>query len=717
MSKLQTLTLNLSTKLVRDEVLEGRAHKVVPMVMLVEGVANGSCGRLKYTANEMRKALNVWNYKPVTQYHPTINGSGVSACTPVILNQSKIGVILNTRVDNKGPNGAARLVAEAWIDWQRCQEVDKRIAKAITNQKPMELSTGLFVDIEEVTDNEEYDGIATNFRPDHLAVLPDKKGACSLADGAGFIRNEGEDSDEEDDGESVESADPIGEDAKVPQSSAGIGKRISKKAVKAANKPQKISVMEAANNEQSQNDLREALQSAIQARFVKTSSDGKSVGGYAWVQDVFSSYAVFTLDGKTYKIGYTVGEDDSVVLSKDNPTEVRRTTQYRDKATGKVVANGGPGSGRYEKGSTGNSVESKRIGYTTYLKSGSQLGEVKGPYNPGGVWKAEVYKTNDKFEAAWKESKLTDVQRGKISHGADRVISAMTFGSTGSVSSDLASGQTCIGYRYKTKKDAINAIHAHFSNAGKKPATNSASLTKGTTITQNNDNMNKKIKQLVDALISNESSNWMNEDREFLSGLTINQLNALATRDGIELTENGASEDNDGDIEGNDETTDEATEDESEDGETDDTAGSDTVKGKASAKATTEKECANEEGSEDEEISLNEYISKAPPALREVLNEGIAANQAQKKECISAIVANKANEFTKEELSQMPINQLRRLAKLAANSAQPVKRSTPAPRGLFAGQAPVANEMTTNGGEESLELPTMTFNTEKKGKR
>jgi hypothetical protein len=35
----------------------------------------------------------------------------------------------------------------------------------------------------------EYGRIARNLMPDHLAILPDKIGACSIADGAGLLRN------------------------------------------------------------------------------------------------------------------------------------------------------------------------------------------------------------------------------------------------------------------------------------------------------------------------------------------------------------------------------------------------------------------------------------------------------------------------------------------------------------------------------------------------
>jgi hypothetical protein len=56
----------------------------------------------------------------------------------------------------------------------------------------VEISTGLFTDnIPEsgVWNGEAYTAVARNYRPDHLAILPDQKGSCSIADGAGLLRN------------------------------------------------------------------------------------------------------------------------------------------------------------------------------------------------------------------------------------------------------------------------------------------------------------------------------------------------------------------------------------------------------------------------------------------------------------------------------------------------------------------------------------------------
>lgn len=167
--------------------LEGREHVVVPCVMMVEGVHRGSRGPLFYSTAELSKSAPFWNGRPVVVYHPSLESSqGGSAGDPEVFNGQRIGTIFNARMDRK------RLLAEAWIDLVRAAEVDGRVIKAIVQKSMMELSTGVFTDnemTEGVWNGEDYIGIATNLRADHLAVLPDQKGACSIADGAGFIRN------------------------------------------------------------------------------------------------------------------------------------------------------------------------------------------------------------------------------------------------------------------------------------------------------------------------------------------------------------------------------------------------------------------------------------------------------------------------------------------------------------------------------------------------
>src|SRR5690606_1872073 len=69
-SPLLHITFNLKKTPVRFEMLEGRQHLVVPMVMLTEGVHCGSQGCLFYPEEELAKVPAVWNYKPIVVYHP-----------------------------------------------------------------------------------------------------------------------------------------------------------------------------------------------------------------------------------------------------------------------------------------------------------------------------------------------------------------------------------------------------------------------------------------------------------------------------------------------------------------------------------------------------------------------------------------------------------------------------------------------------------------------
>ena len=184
---LQTIICNLTGGgAVKTGTLEGKKYRIVPMVMAVEGVLNGSGGKLYYPKEELKKTPCVWNHKPIVVYHPSMNGAGISACSPEVLNTQKIGLIMNAKFESPA------LKAEAWLDMDRVEEIDDRIKTNLDKGIMTEVSTGLFTDNEATEGTfkgKKYDGIARNYRPDHLAVLPDQVGACSVADGAGLLRN------------------------------------------------------------------------------------------------------------------------------------------------------------------------------------------------------------------------------------------------------------------------------------------------------------------------------------------------------------------------------------------------------------------------------------------------------------------------------------------------------------------------------------------------
>jgi len=178
--RFEFITVNVKP-VVRNDVMEGRSWIVAPMVEITEGVHNGSDGPIFYSAAELSKGLATWNHRPVVVYHPR----GGSASTPPELTARKIGVTMSTTFND------AKVKAEAWLDPERIAVVDNRVAEAIEKNETMELSTGLYMELERVKgvwNGEEYIGSAKNLSLDHLALLPDLKGACSIEDGAGFLR-------------------------------------------------------------------------------------------------------------------------------------------------------------------------------------------------------------------------------------------------------------------------------------------------------------------------------------------------------------------------------------------------------------------------------------------------------------------------------------------------------------------------------------------------
>lgn len=272
--RMQVITANVSGP-VRHDTMEGRDYLVAPMVMLTEGVHEGSNGPLLYTKEELGKTPGVWNYKPVVVYHPKRNGVAIAAASdPETLTNHKVGVIMNTKAGTVKvkEKDVPALRAEAWLESDRMDAVDSRVSDAIENNKMMELSTGLYTNNEDAEEGAEwngeaYDAIARDFKPDHLALLPDLKGACSIEDGAGLLQL----------------------------------------------------------NELSHGDIRSLLNSALRV--------GKE---NAWIEDVFDGYFVYEDSGSFYKQNYSDADNDVEILG--TPVEVFKVIEYRT-AGGVVVSN------------------------------------------------------------------------------------------------------------------------------------------------------------------------------------------------------------------------------------------------------------------------------------------------------------------------------------------------------------------------------------------
>lgn len=172
---------------VRRVSLAGREYLVAPVTTVVPGVLNGSAGPLLYEAADCIDSVDSWNMIPIVVNHPKINGEFVTARRPDVLEKVGIGFLFNTQFNNQ-------LEHEAWFDILNVRRIDPRIEKRLLAGLPLEVSTGLGFRPETAPEGSVYNGtpyiaITRDYKPDHLAVLPDGVGACSNLDGCGINVN------------------------------------------------------------------------------------------------------------------------------------------------------------------------------------------------------------------------------------------------------------------------------------------------------------------------------------------------------------------------------------------------------------------------------------------------------------------------------------------------------------------------------------------------
>lgn len=271
--------------------LEGRKHLKVPAVIINEGVLDGSHGPGFYPAEENGKRVSAWNHMPITLDHPTIRGKRVTARTPKVLNRFKVGVFLNAKQEGTKTKGFA------YLDIGRTRQLDARLLRRLQKGEKVEVSTGLSVRQEfkkGVHNNKKYDWIARDQEPDHLAVLMDSVGACSVKDGAGLLANE----------------------AKVPESVSTVLRKSVEELVKG------IGVEKIVGNEMSFSQVSMHLSNALSAAYGKP---GQYWRGY--VCEVFpDSVVYYGEDGKLYRVGYKTTKT-TVELTGD-AEEVSRQIEY-----------------------------------------------------------------------------------------------------------------------------------------------------------------------------------------------------------------------------------------------------------------------------------------------------------------------------------------------------------------------------------------------------
>lgn len=295
----------------RNVMFEGRNHLVAPVILLTEGVHAGSAGPMYYPASVLESTAQFWNGMPLPVHHPECGGVPISANSPEVIQSKSVGRLWNVRYETEPK---PRLKGEIWIDEVKAQQVSPEVLSMLRTNQPLEVSTGLFsVDelISGVWNNENYNGVVKDMRPDHLALLPGSKGACSWEDGCGVRANQAQ-------------------EEKIVSDKGMINNFIAK-------------VKSLLSNDLSLDLKEKAIRNAIYAMDSPTKDHA--------VQDIFDTYVIY-MEGpgrqspaatfsKMYKRAYSIDDQGNVTLGSD-VLEVKKVVKYEPVVNAEPEGNTGP---------------------------------------------------------------------------------------------------------------------------------------------------------------------------------------------------------------------------------------------------------------------------------------------------------------------------------------------------------------------------------------
>lgn len=315
--------------------MDGVDYLVAPTILIFEGVWNN----FLYTEDELAKFTQSWCGRPIVAAnagsdHPRdANGNPITANTPEIIEECEVGILLNVRWDET----VKALKGESWIDVLKCKAKAPETLEAIHANKDIDVSTGLFTECDMVPGefgDKAYAGTLRNYRPDHLALLPNATGACSWEDGAGLARNargdgQGTGGAKQGDGgtgtcECPECGATAAHDRGTPcadmkcsecgASMVGATADTNKKAGVLQRLTRKISSMFA--NELSHQDINTELTGLVRAQV------SLGIMDYVWVREVFDKEFIYEIDtnaqGLTlFRQAYAIAADEKVMLVGD----------------------------------------------------------------------------------------------------------------------------------------------------------------------------------------------------------------------------------------------------------------------------------------------------------------------------------------------------------------------------------------------------------------
>lgn len=185
MNTLFTQQATITANRLERRSLDGREHMIVPATIIVAGVLNGEL----VPPEALADFAEGWNGRPIPIGHPQdAEGNYIIANEPSVIESSVLGQFFNAQFDGQ------RIQGEMWLDVAKAQRLGGDaldILRRLESGEVVEVSTGYYAHVEPVAGNYDgtpYRGIQADLVPDHVALLPNEVGACSVADGCGAGR-------------------------------------------------------------------------------------------------------------------------------------------------------------------------------------------------------------------------------------------------------------------------------------------------------------------------------------------------------------------------------------------------------------------------------------------------------------------------------------------------------------------------------------------------
>lgn len=159
---------------------DGQQYLVVPVVAIREQVISTDLGQHFVPANVISAAAPSWNDQPLTINHPPRELAFDDMLTWI--SEHAVGKLRYARFDPE----KKQLTAEAWI---KIEAATQAIVDQIEAGETMNVSIGCLSQIAPNVgqfNGRDYQGVMQSMFPNHLALLPNDTGACSLDDGCGL---------------------------------------------------------------------------------------------------------------------------------------------------------------------------------------------------------------------------------------------------------------------------------------------------------------------------------------------------------------------------------------------------------------------------------------------------------------------------------------------------------------------------------------------------